>query len=186
MTLGSTIGGVGGAFAGYYLEPSPKSSALVSSAALWGAVLGSMVGYGSSGDKENSSFSSNNDGASLGGLVGYNVGMGAAAAVSAVYTPSWMNLAWMWIGGGIGAAVGLPVYLAYLGSDKPAQRGLIFQGLTTGLGIAAGGIFSSHLKDDDYITVGNGPLSNSFAQVTGFGLMPVQGGAGLQVGGILF
>ncbi|MBI5536598.1 MAG: hypothetical protein HY898_28010 [Deltaproteobacteria bacterium] len=186
MTLGSTIGGVGGFAAGYYLEPSPKASAFASSGAMWGAVVGSMVGYGSTSADNKDGWKDNNDGASLGGLIGYNVGLGATAAMSTIYTPSWMNLAWMWIGGGIGAAAGLPVYLAYAGSDKPAKRGLMVQGLFTGIGIVAGGIFSAGLKDDDYITVGKNPLQNKVAQVTGFGLMPVPGGAGVQIGGLLF
>lgn len=185
MTLGSTAGLVGGFAVGYFQEPAPSNSALVSSAAMWGTIMGSMIGYGST-PSEWDSFTKNNDGASLGGLIGYNVGMGAGAAMSMIYTPQWINLAWMWIGGGIGAAAGLPVYLAYAGSDTPARRGLIVQGLFTGIGVVAGGVFSYNLKDTDYFDMSSKAKNTGIAQLTGFGLMPVNGGAGLQVSGLLF
>ncbi|PIE06033.1 MAG: hypothetical protein CSA75_01660, partial [Sorangium cellulosum] len=136
MTLGGAVGGGVGFAMSYYQEPSPKSSVLLGSSALWGSVVGSMIGYGCT--EEGLEYGEANEGASLGGLIGYNLGLGAAAGLSAVYVPSWESLAWMWIGGGIGAAAGLPIYLAYAGSEKPAKRGLVFQGITTGLGIAAG------------------------------------------------
>ena len=185
VTLGSTFGTIGGFAVGYFQEPSPKNSTLTASSAMWGGIVGSMIGYGAT-PADWSGYGKNNDGASMGGLVGYNVGIGAGAALSMIYTPSWMNLAWMWIGGGIGAAAGLPVYLAYAGSDSPARRGLIVQGIFTGLGIVAGGVLSSGLKDDDYINIGNAPQKPQFAQVTTFGFMPVNGGGGVQVAGILF
>jgi hypothetical protein len=190
MALGSTLGGGAGIALAYYGEPSPKTSVLLASSCLWGAVIGSMVDYGatpSSPEKSQSeSFGDHNEGAALGGLVGYNVGLGAAAAVSAFYVPSWTQIGFMWVGGGIGAAAGLPIYLAYANSDKPAKRGLIFQGITTGLGIAAGAIFSSGSGYKDVEGSENEGTKPKFAQVTGFGLMPVNGGAGLQMMGILF
>jgi hypothetical protein len=182
MTLGGAVGGGAGYAMAYFQEPSPKSSVLMGSAVIWGSVVGSMIGYGST--EAGLEYGQANEGAALGGLVGYNVGLGAAAGLSAVYVPAWESIGWMWIGGGIGAAAGLPIYLAYAGSDKPAKRGLIFQGLTTTLGIAAGGIFSSRLSDA-YAenTIDQGP---KLAEITGFGLMPVEGGAGLQIMGSLF
>lgn len=183
MTLGGAVGGGAGYALAYFQEPSPKSSVLLGNSVLWGSVVGSMIGYGST--EAGLEFGEANEGASLGGLIGYNVGLGAAAGLSAFYVPSWESIGWMWIGGGIGAAAGLPIYLAYAGSDKPAKRGLIFQGLTTSLGIAAGGIFSSRLSDaygqETYEDTGP-----KFAEITGFGLMPVEGGTGLQVMGTLF
>jgi hypothetical protein len=183
MTLGGAVGGGAGYALAYFQEPSPKSSVLLGSSVLWGSVVGSMIGYGST--EAGLDYGEANEGASLGGLIGYNVGLGAAAGLSAFYVPSWESIGWMWIGGGIGAAAGLPIYLAYAGSDKPAKRGLIFQGLTTSLGIAAGGIFSSRLSDaygqETYEDTGP-----KFAEITGFGLMPVEGGTGLQVMGTLF
>ncbi|HNS96408.1 MAG TPA: hypothetical protein PLJ27_15885 [Polyangiaceae bacterium] len=182
MTLGGAVGGGAGFAMAYFQEPSPKSSLLLGSAVVWGSVIGSMVGYGST--EAGLDYGEANDGAALGGLIGYNVGLGAAAGLSAVYVPAWESIGWMWIGGGIGAAAGLPIYLAYAGSDKPAKRGLIIQGITTGLGIVVGGIFSSHISDGySESTLDQGP---KIAEITGFGLMPTQGGAGLQVMGTLF
>jgi hypothetical protein len=160
---------------------------LLGSAAIWGGVIGSMIGYGST--SSGLEFGEANDGASLGGLIGYNLGLGAAAGLSALYVPSWDNLGWMWIGGGIGAAAGLPIYLAYAGSDKPAKRGLIFQGITTGLGIAAAGIFTSDGSGYEFGSGGERVRSvaskPSVLQLTGVGPMTVNGGAGVQITGML-
>lgn len=184
MTLGGAVGGGAGYAMAYFQEPSPKSSVLMGSSIIWGSVVGSMIGYGST--EAGLDYGEANEGAALGGLVGYNVALGAAAGISAFYVPSWESIGWMWIGGGIGAAAGLPIYLAYAGSDKPAKRGLIFQGLTTTIGIAAGGIFSSRLSD----AYGQDSPSDDgpkVAEITGVGLMPVSGGgAGVQVMGTLF
>ena len=183
MTLGGAVGGGAGYAMAFFQEPSPKSSVLLSSSVLWGSVVGSMFGYGAT--EAGLEYGEANEGAALGGLIGYNVGLGAAAGLSVVYIPSWESIAWMWIGGGIGAAAGLPIYLAYAGSDKPAKRGLIFQGITTSIGIAAGGVFSSRLSDayGQQTYEDTGP---KIAEITGFGLMPVQGGTGLQIMGTLF
>lgn len=183
MTLGGAVGAVGGYALAYYSPPSPKSSVLVGSSLIWGSLVGSMIGYGATdGDLD---YGEANEGAALGGLIGYNVGLAGAAALSAVYVPSWSQLGWMWIGGGIGAAAGLPIYLAYAGSDKPAKRGLIFQGLTISLGVAAGGLFASRLQDE-YAAAEQPEGTPQFAQISAFGLMPVEGGAGVQLIGTLF
>lgn len=81
--------------------------------------------------------------------------------------------------------MGLPLYLAYAGSDSPTKRGLILHATTIGVGIAVGGIFSSHLSDG-YASASPVPAKPSFAQVTGLGLMPVNGGMGLQMMGSLY
>lgn len=182
MTLGGALGGAGGYAMAYYQEPSPKTSLFVGSSVVWGSVVGSMIGYGST--KQGLDYGQANEGASLGGLIGYNVALGATAAISMAYIPSYESIGWMWIGGGIGAAAGLPIYLAYAGSDKPAKRGLIFQGITTGLGIGAAGIFTSGMTDS-YASAPN-PSNPQLAQITMVGMMPVDGGAGVQVSGLLF
>jgi hypothetical protein len=182
MALGGAVGGAAGFALAYYQEPSPKTSALLASSAVWGGAVGSMVGYGST--KAGLDYTDANDGASLGGLIGYNLGIGAAAGLSSVWVPSWGQLGYMWIGGGIGWVAGLPVYLAYAGSDQPTKRGMIFQGITTTLGIGAGAIFGSNIKDS--IAEVDEPTRTKIAKVTGFGMMPVQNGAGFQIQGILF
>jgi hypothetical protein len=184
--LGATAGGIAGYAAGYYLEPSPKSSVLMTSSVLWGSTIGALYGYGAS--EAGVGYGLANDSAGLGGLIGYNVGLAASAALSMVYVPSWDQLAWMWLGGGIGAAVSLPIFLFYAGEDgPPAKRGFLFTATTTTLGIAAGGIFGSDEMDEYEIGRDDGnPLAGRWAAVTSFGPMAVDGGAGVQVSGTLF
>jgi hypothetical protein len=138
--LGSTIGGVAGYFAGEFLEPPPTTSTLAVSGAIWGTAIGSMFGYGTT----NGSWGEANDGTSVGGLVGYNVGMVAAGGLGALLVPTETQIAWMWGGAGIGAAASLPVFLLYAGEGgPPARRGFVFMGTATTLGLVAGGVFSS-------------------------------------------
>ena len=187
MALGATLGGAAGFASGYYLEPSPRSSALTMSSVLWGTAIGSMVGYGAS--EEGVGFSGSNDRASLGGFIGFNVGLGAGAGLSAAFIPTWTQLGWMWAGAGIGAGASLPVFLAYAGEDSPpAKRGLIFTGTATLIGIAAGAVFASGgvsgrasvQHEDDWPA-----LPGQWATVTYVGPMPVERGGGIQVGGLL-
>jgi hypothetical protein len=140
--IGSTLGGLGGYLAGEFLEPPPMTSWLAVSGAFWGTAVGSMFTYGATSGSSN--WGKSNDKTSVGGLVGYNVGMLAAGGLGALTVPSVDQVAWMWAGGGIGAAVSLPVFLFYIGDGgPPARRGFIFMGTATTLGIVAGGLFSS-------------------------------------------
>jgi hypothetical protein len=138
--LGSTIGGVAGYFAGEFLEPPPTTSFMAVSGAFWGTAIGSMFAYGST----DGSWGKSNDRTSVGGLVGYNVGMIAAGGLGSIFVPTETQLAWMWSGAGIGAAVSLPVFLLYAGDGgPPARRGFVFMGTATTLGIVAGAVFGS-------------------------------------------
>jgi hypothetical protein len=140
--IGSTIGGVAGWAAGEFLEPPPVTSWLAVSGAFWGTAVGSMFAYG--GTRGSAKWGQANDHTSIGGLIGYNVGMVAAGSIGALTVPSERQVAWMWGGAGIGAAVSLPVFLFYVGDGgPPARRGFIFMGTATTLGIIAGGIFAS-------------------------------------------
>lgn len=184
--IGSTAGAVGGYVAGYYLEPPPESGLLVSSGTLWGSAIGAMFGYGVSPADE--SYNEANEHAALGGLIGVNVGAAAAGALSVLTVPTIRQVGAMWLGAGIGAAVSAPIYLLYIGDDRPpAKRGLIFTGTTTTLGLIAGAVFSS----------GGGSVSargesTSIAQLGSWGEldyvapMGLQGGIGLGVGGRLY
>ncbi len=145
--IGSTLGAVGGYAFGYYEEPSPKSTAFVMSGVLWGTAAGSMFGYGAS--EAGVGYGRANDSASLGGLIGFNVGLAATGALSIVYIPSYGELAWMWGGAGVGAAVSLPVFLFYAEKDgPPAKRGFLFMGTATLLGIGAGALLGQGASDD--------------------------------------
>jgi len=182
MAIGGTLGAGAGFALGYYQEPSPKSSFLIGSAAVWGSIVGSMVGYGAS--NADYDFDRANDSGALGSLIGYNVGMAAAGGLSALYVPAWDSIGWMWAGAGIGAAAGIPLYLVYAGSDSPAKRGLILHGVAVTLGIAAGGIFSSHLTDT--FASDSTDTRPKLAEITNLGLMTVDGGMGVQLMGTLF
>src|ERR1041384_1007323 len=139
--IGSTLGAAGGFALGYFQSPSPKSSLLLSSSVVWGTAVGSMFGYGATHSPQ--PYGISNDGAGLGGLIGFNVGLAAAAGLSTVYVPTYKSLAAMWLGGGNGFAASLPVYLLYAkDGGPPAKRGLIFSGVATTLGIGAGALFT--------------------------------------------
>ena len=184
MFIGSTIGGIGGAVVGFTQEPSPKTSLLLGSSVIWGAGIGSMFGLGLSSVDANGDggWGVRNDATSLGGLVGYNVGLVAAAGASAVWVPTYKQLAWMWMGAGAGFALTTPVYLFYIGSDHDWHHGFVVQGIGTTLGIAAGAAFTWNDKDD----IAGADPKKRFAQITAVGMMPVRGGAGAQITGTLF
>jgi len=184
MALGATLGGAAGFATGYYLEPTPQSTAFATSGVVWGTVIGSMYGYGAS--REGVGYSIANDSASLGGFIGFNVGLAGAAGLSAVWIPEWQQLGWMWAGAGIGAAASLPIYLLYVGEDAPpAKRGLVFTGTASLVGIGAGAIFSSSFGrefawlDDDPVP-GAGPVLTFAAP------LPLHNGVGVQVGGVIY
>ena len=183
--IGSTAGTALGVAAAFTMERSPKTSILLGSGVGWGMLVGSAFGYGAS--QAHSPFGDANDSASLGGLIGYNVGLAGAAALSTVWVPSYTSLAWMWMGFGAGALISAPVYLFYSGGDHDPRRGLIFQGTAATLGLAAGAIFTMDSRD-----VAASPASEQRAQrpapfqVTGGGLMPVLGGVGFTVSGLLY
>ncbi|MCC6646349.1 MAG: hypothetical protein IT374_12355 [Polyangiaceae bacterium] len=183
--IGATVGGAAGAAVGFLQEPSPKSSLFIGSSALWGAGIGSMFGYGSTA--KGRGYGLSNDGASLGGLIGYNLGIVGSAALSTVWVPTYKNTAFMWAGAAAGFAATSPVYLLYAGSESPAKRGLIVQGVGTTLGIVAGAMFTFYDTDD---IASDDPFRGprpSLARITGVGPMPMPGGgAGAMVQGVLF
>jgi len=185
--LGSTAGAAVGYLTAVTMEPSPKTSLLLGSSVIWGSAIGSMFGYG--GSAAASAFGDANDSASLGGLVGYNAGLIGAAALSTAWVPSYQSLTWMWLGFGAGVGVSLPVYLFYAGGDHDARRGLIVQGTASTLGLAAGAIFTMDSKDFGASPgglFGGTPGPEQRVTITGGGLMPVAGGMGVQVSGMIF
>ncbi len=186
--LGATLGGIGGYALGYFQSPEPESSVLATSSAMWGTAIGAMFGYGAS--RSGVGYGLANDSAGLGGLIGYNMGLVGAAAVSLAYVPSWYQLGWMWAGAGIGAAVSLPVYLFYAGKGgPPAKRGLLFTATATTLGLGAAAVFTSGAVGD-YQVAGAEDQDTSgapaFARLTTITPMALPGGAGVQLGGLLY
>lgn len=176
--IGATLGGAGGFALGYLQEPSPKSSLLTTSAAAWGAAIGAMYGYGAS--SAGIGYGRANDSAALGGLIGLNVGVAAAAGLSTVYIPSYKALEYMWLGAGAGAAISLPVYIAYAASDSPAKRGLVFTGTSSALGLVAGALIAG--TGNDAADAGTG---TRFASVDYFLPLPTANGALFTLGGSL-
>lgn len=106
----ATGGGIGGYAFGEWFRPDPRSITFIGSGAAWGAISGTLFGAGVSGRDWK-------DGASIAGLIGFNVGMLGTAALSTVYVPSYNSQKWMWIGHLAGTVAGSVVYIAYLFSD---------------------------------------------------------------------
>jgi hypothetical protein len=180
VAIGSTLGGIGGYAVSVLQEPSPNISAFATSGVVWGTLIGSAAGLGAS--EAGVGFSEANDWMARGGLIGFNVGLVATAALSTLFVPTLDQLSWMWLGGGIGALVSLPVYLFYVGDDgAPAKRGLLFTATASSLGILAGGVFGPRVGG-----VGLGWAVSELAQVDYVAPFVTRGGLGLRVGGTLF
>jgi hypothetical protein len=186
VALGATLGGVGGYVLGETQEPSPKLSAVVSSGALWGTLIGASIGYGAS--PAGVGYGQSNDHAAVGGLIGLNVGLAAMAGLSMAIVPSWNQIEGMWEGAGIGAVASLPVFLFYAGkSTPPAKRGLLFTGTAMLLGIVAGAVFSSSEGDAPPPRTARSARDSkpALASLTSIVPFPTKGGAGLSLSGIL-
>ena len=173
-------------------RPTPQRNVFLTSAATWGAALGYELGGGvstgawSSSDTGGSSASQT---VSVGGVVGYNLGVLGAAAVSAVWTPSWEQLGWMWGGFGIGEAVSALVFPVYAATGGDARHGFVFQGVAGAVGIAAGAFVgrpdhrrmaAEDVDEHDWMR------HPRFARIRGAGILPVPGGAGATVMGELW
>jgi hypothetical protein len=185
-TAGSTLGAVGGYAVGYYLEPEVTSTVFTTSGVFWGTAIGSFFGYGASPEGEG--WSGSNDYAAVGGLIGFNVGLGIAGGLGIVWIPSWEQIGWMWAGAGIGGAASLPVFLLYADhAGPPVKRGLLFTGTATALGIGVAALFA---PGDDTVGLARStpprPFPSRWISLTHVGPMAVEGGLGLQVGGQLF
>ena len=179
--IGGLVGGGAGYLAARHLKPSPKTSMFIASATTWGALLGSEFGAGASSGP----WGEANDTISLGGLIGFNVGLAASLGVSAAFIPSWDQIKWMWYGLGLGQLASFPVYIFYAGSDHDPRGGLVVQGIAGAIGIGAGALIG---KADGPATRGANELTErpAFAELLGGGLMPVEKGAGVQVYGTLW
>ena len=142
----STAGGVGGYAFGEWFRPDPRSLAFIASGAGWGAISGSLIGAGAASGDSNAW----KGGASVGGLLGYNLGLVADAAIGiAGYTPSWRTQQAMWLGyllGTVGASV---VYLFYIGNSNDPRHGLIANGVGGLAGIGVAAALTANMKDPD-------------------------------------
>jgi multisubunit Na+/H+ antiporter MnhB subunit len=172
----ATVGGLGGYAFGEWLRPDPRSLGFISGGAGWGAIAGTLFGAGlGSGDWR--------DGASIAGLVGYNVGILATGALSVVYVPSWQTQKWMWAGFAGGTVAASVVYLFYIGSKADPRHGLIANavGGAAGLGLAA--ILTANMTDAGSPTVRPG---SAWTPPFQFGITPVMNpGTNQRTGAVL-
>jgi hypothetical protein len=137
----STGGGVGGYAFGEWLKPDPRSLGFIASGAGWGAISGSFIGGGAA----SSSFG---DGASIGGLVGYNAGIVVNGAISSLgYVPSWRSQQGMWLGYLLGTAGASLVYLFYIGSTNDPRHGMIANGIGGLAGVGVAAALTANMKD---------------------------------------
>lgn len=160
---------------------------LLLSSVVWGTSIGAMFG----GAASNGPWRQANDSVWLGGEIGFHAGLVGALGASIGWTPTWRQLTWMWSGFGAGAAIAAPVYLIYaVRDDLDPRRGLIIQGITSGVGLGLGAIFGRP-RPGELIAEENGLDFMRASQrrpvaFAGAGLMPVQGGIGLQAQGVLW
>jgi hypothetical protein len=138
----ATGGGVGGWAFGEWLRPDPRSMGFIAGGAGWGTLSGIGIGFAAT----KSDFS---DGAAVGGLIGYNVGLVAAGAISIAHTPSWESQKYMWLGYGGGALLGCLVFPLYLFSDSDAKHGFIGPALGGLAGVGLAGALTWDLKDPE-------------------------------------
>jgi hypothetical protein len=179
MAIGSTAGGIAGIALGELQRPSPNISAFATSGVVWGSAIGAAFGLGLS--PADVGFEHSNDWMARGGLIGFNAGLVATMGLATAFVPSLDQLTWMWLGGGMGALVSLPVYLFYLGDGPPAKRGLVFSATATTLGIVVGGVFGP-----SWGGVGWNAGASRWASVEYFTPVPVPGGMAFRLGGSLF
>jgi hypothetical protein len=175
----STAGGVGGFLYGEWFKPDPRSLSFIVSGAGWGAMSGLLIGAGAespswAGGSGTNAPQSFGDGASVGGLIGYNGGILATGVLTvAGYTPSWRAQQAMWLGYFLGTAAGSLVYLGYIGQPD-VHHGMIANGIggLAGIGIAA--VLTANTKDTAKawippIQVGVAPTGNGGAALSAYG-----------------
>jgi hypothetical protein len=166
----ATAGGIGGYAFGEWLQPDPRSLALITSAAGWGAITGALFGSGVvNGDWK--------DGAAPWGFAGYNAGILAAGVVSTFYVPSWQTIRYMWLGDVLGTLATTPVYLFYLGSSGDNWRhGLIANAVGGLAGLAIAAVLTANMSD--------GPMAGSWTPPFQLAVGPTtHGGAELEAFG---
>ena len=177
----STVGGIGGYFFGEYAQPDPRTISFIVSGAGWGAMSGALLGaggespgwWGGSGTNAPQSFG---DGASVGGLVGYNAGILATGVASlAGWVPSWRTQQAMWLGYLLGTAGASLVYLFYIGQPD-VHHGMIANGLGGLAGVGVAAAVTANMKD--------APSAKAWTPPFQLGLAPAPyGGAALAASG---
>ena len=172
----ATAGGVGGWAFGEWLRPDPRSLVFTGSGAAWGALSGGLFGIAVQGRRDDWK-----DGSSVAGLIGYNVGMVGAAALSIVHTPSYNSQKYMWMGYGLGALAGALIYPFYLFADDPnLKSGLVGPSIGGLAGVGLAGALTFDLRDDDGTHPNGGyrpPVDLAVAPIPAVNPMSAQGTA---------
>jgi len=137
----STLGGIGGFIFGEWIQPDPRSLALIASGSGWGALTGILFGSGVV-----SAGSDTKDGAAVWGFAGYNLGVLAAGAASMVYVPSYETLKYMWAGEMLGILATTPIYLFYVNGGE-VRHGLIFNAVGGLAGLTIAGLLAGNVHD---------------------------------------
>ncbi|MEY4546306.1 MAG: hypothetical protein RL685_2501 [Pseudomonadota bacterium] len=179
MAIGATAGGVAGFAVGELQRPSPNISAFAASGVVWGTVIGSAVGLGTS--ETGIGWRRSNNATARGGWIGFNAGLVVTTGLSMLFVPTVDQLKAMWIGGGVGAMLSLPVYLFYLGDGPPAKRGLVFSATAATLGIVVAGVFG-HLLG----YLGSALPESRWASIDYVAPVPLERGFGFRLGGTLY
>jgi len=162
----ATVGGVGGWAFGEWLRPDPRSLTFIGSAAAWGAVSGSLLGIA----VQPRDAPDWKDGASVVGLIGYNVGILGGGALSIVHTPSYNSQKWMWAGYGLGTLAGCLVFPFYLFVDDPVvKRGFIGPALGGLAGAGIAGALTWNMVDAD----GTRPQPTAYKPPFDLAVMPI-------------
>ena len=168
--LTATGGGAAGALFGELVRPNPRSMGLITAGATFGAISGTAIGAGVGGKDWK-------DAGSIAGLVGYNVGIVGAGALSLVWTPTWQTQKYMWIGYGAGAAASMLIYVPYIFiDDGQPRRGLVANGVVALAGAGGGALLGVLLDGDDGQSAHNG---EDFKPPFTLGFAPQKGGGAL-------
>jgi hypothetical protein len=122
------------------MQPRPQSLGFIASGAGWGSLAGVLFGAGVVGGDWK-------DGAAVWGFAGYNVGIAATAALSAVWAPSWKTIRYMWLGEVLGILATTPVYFFYIGSDANPRHGLIANSVGGLAGLTIAGLLRAGAND---------------------------------------
>lgn len=180
--VGATVGAGAGVGLYYLIKPRPEHNVLLMSSVVWGAGIGAAFGGGAS--KSFGNWSETNDAVSLGSNIGMGVALAGAVTASVFWTPSWEGIGWMYAGFGLGTVASLPIYFAYIGSDRDPRRGLIAQGIGAIAGVGLAAALAPRYRYPGYAA--NDTDDPDWIKVRGVGLMPVEQGLGAQMTGELW
>ncbi len=174
----ATVGGIGGFAFGEWIQPDPRSLALIASGSGWGAITGILFGSGVVGGDWK-------DGAAVWGFAGYNLGVLAAGVASTVYVPSYETLKYMWAGETLGVLATMPIYIFYVNGGD-IRHGLIANAVGGLAGLTVAALLTGNMSDPPGVAAFNPPFQFAVAPAPaapGSGASSTHGGTELTVYG---